>query len=185
MVIWVPSIKTTWCVDILLSLACGDAKYSSKTCAWFGRVSTYQIQSGFKQDFGAQNLYWFIFIFWRSRLSPSHQVWSCSVHCQSLHDAFAREVVHNREPAFPTVCSAGNTPKGKQQTPLPVLPTGISKKDWACLSTREISCLLIHEGPGGTNQPSGPSDPRWQVSVGHSNPNPVRSSTDGLGNELG
>lgn len=187
MIIWVPSIKTTWCVGILLSLACGDAEYPSKTCAGFGRVFTYQIQSGFKQDFGAQNLLWaiFIFTFWRSSLSSSHQAWSCSVHCQSLYDAFAREAVHNTEPAFPIACSAGNTPKGRQQTPLPVLPTGISKKDWACLSSREISCLLIYEGPGGTKQPSGPSDPRWQVSVGLFNRNPVRSSTDGLGNELG
>lgn len=63
MVIWVPSIKTTWCVNILLSLACDDTEYSSKTCARFERVFTYQIQSGFKQDFGAQNLLWVIFIF--------------------------------------------------------------------------------------------------------------------------
>lgn len=63
MIIWVPGIKTTWCVGILLSLACGDAEYPSKACARFGRVFTYQIQSGFKQDFGAQNLLWAIFIF--------------------------------------------------------------------------------------------------------------------------
>lgn len=63
MVIWVPSIKTTWCVNILLSLACDNTEYSSKTCTRFGRVFTYQIQSGFKQDFDAQNLLWVTFIF--------------------------------------------------------------------------------------------------------------------------
>lgn len=84
-------------------------------------------------------------------------------------DVVAREVVHNGQPAFPTACSAGKPPKwkGKGSSRQPsFLPTGISKKDWACLSTREISCPLIHGSTGGMNRPSGPASPCWQGSIG-------------------
>lgn len=101
--------------------------------------------------------------------SPSHQACSCSMLSKSPCDVVAREVVHNGQPAFPTACSAGKPPKqkgrGSSRQP-PFLPTGISKKDWACLSTREISCPLIHGSTGGMNRPSGPASPCWQGSVG-------------------
>lgn len=88
--------------------------------------------------------------------------------CKSPCNDVAREVVDNCKPVFPTACLAGRTPRrqGEQEAALPVLPTGISKKDWACLSTREISWLLIHKSISGTNWPSGPSSSCWQVSVG-------------------
>lgn len=64
----------------------------------------------------------------------------------STQVAVAREVVCKGQPAFPR-----ENPKREgqdmQQTALPVFPTGVSKKDWACLSTREISCPLIHGAP--------------------------------------
>lgn len=84
------------------------------------------------------------------------------MHCQSLHDVFAIEVVDNRQAAFPVACSAGDNPKGKGQTPLPVLPPNSWGPWWnktaiwtlwpslagECRALQSQSCEKLHRWSG-------------------------------------